>query len=116
MRFIIQVFNPIGDLTVHENVEPPLTCRTLAAAKRRERVRWAGKPAILLADEPTGKPDWRSGEAVMQVLHELHAEGMTLCVVTHDPRHAEHADRTASLIDGRILTDERSGRRPMGAS
>jgi putative ABC transport system ATP-binding protein len=61
-----------------------------------------GDPRILLADEPTGNLDSKNGEAVMELLAELHATGTTLCVVTHDPRYAGHAERTIHLFDGRI--------------
>ena len=67
----------------------------------------AGKPAILLADEPTGNLDSRNGEAVMDLLKELHAGGATICMVTHDARFAQHADRTVHLFDGRVVEDNR---------
>jgi putative ABC transport system ATP-binding protein len=138
--FIFQAFNLIGDLTVYENVELPLTYRDdLPAAERRARVNAAlervgmehrmkhypaqlsggqqqrvavaraiaGRPSVLLADEPTGNLDSVSGEAVMELLRELHQEGATICMVTHDPRYAEHAQRTVKLFDGRIVSDER---------
>ncbi len=140
--FIFQAFNLIGDLTVYENVELPLTYRKMPAAERRRRVHDAlervgmvhrtkhypsqlsggqqqrvavaraigGKPAILLADEPTGNLDSKNGEAVMRLLDELHQEGSTICMVTHDPRYAEHASRTVHLFDGQIVRDE-DGRR-----
>jgi putative ABC transport system ATP-binding protein len=136
--FIFQAFNLIGDLTVYENVELPLTYRKMPAAERKQRVHAAlervgmahrerhypsqlsggqqqrvavaraigGKPAILLADEPTGNLDSRNGEAVMQLLDELHKDGATICMVTHDPRYAEHADRTIHLFDGQVVRDE----------
>lgn len=63
----------------------------------------AGDPAILLADEPTGNLDSRNGEAVMQLLQELHAAGSTICMVTHDARYAQHAQRTVQLFDGRVV-------------
>ena len=66
----------------------------------------AGKPAILLADEPTGNLDSRNGEAVMDLLKELHAGGATICMVTHDARFAQHADRTIHLFDGRVVEDK----------
>lgn len=66
----------------------------------------AGKPSILLADEPTGNFDSKNGEAVMQLLHELHREGATLCMVTHDLRFARRADRTVHLFDGRIVEEQ----------
>jgi putative ABC transport system ATP-binding protein len=135
--FIFQSFNLIGDLTVSENVELPLTYRSMAASDRRQRVSQAlekvgmahrskhlpsqlsggqqqrvavaralvGEPAILLADEPTGNLDSRNGEAVMELLRELHRGGATLCMVTHDPRFASIADRTIHLFDGRIVDD-----------
>lgn len=64
-----------------------------------------GKPSILLADEPTGNLDSRNGEAVMELLRELHREGATICMVTHDPRFARHADRTVHIFDGRIVEE-----------
>jgi len=135
--FIFQSFNLIGDLTVYENVELPLTYRGMASSERKvfvlealERVGMghrakhlpsqlsggqqqrvavaralAGKPAILLADEPTGNLDSRNGEAVMALLKELHAGGATICMVTHDQRFAENADRTVHLFDGRVVED-----------
>ncbi len=135
--FIFQSFNLIGDLTVYENVELPLTYRGMGASDRKahvvealERVGMghrakhlpsqlsggqqqrvavaralAGKPAILLADEPTGNLDSRNGEAVMDLLKELHASGATICMVTHDVRFAQHADRTVHLFDGRVVED-----------
>jgi putative ABC transport system ATP-binding protein len=133
--FIFQSFNLIGDLTVFENVELPLTYRGMTGAERKERVRealekvqmshrtkhypsqlsggqqqrvavaraLAGRPAILLADEPTGNLDSKNGEAVMQLLRELHREGATICMVTHDPRFERHAQRIIHLFDGRIV-------------
>ena len=64
-----------------------------------------GDPVILLADEPTGNLDSANGEAVMQLLRDLHREGATLCMVTHDPRYARHADRNVQLYDGRIVEE-----------
>lgn len=133
--FIFQAFNLIGDLTVWENVELPLTYRDMEAAERKERVQKAlervgmthrakhyppqlsggqqqrvavaravaGDPAILLADEPTGNLDSKNGEAVMDLLRELHGNGSTICMVTHDARYAQHADRTVQLFDGKVL-------------
>ena len=135
--FIFQSFNLIGDLTVFENVELPLTYRGMRASERRERVEEAlekvgmahrarhlpsqlsggqqqrvavaraivGRPLIMLADEPTGNLDSRNGEAVMGLLKELHSEGATICMVTHDPRFASHAERTIHLFDGRIVEE-----------
>jgi putative ABC transport system ATP-binding protein len=136
--FIFQAFNLIGDLTVYENVELPLTYRDMPSAERKKRVyealekvgmshrmkhypsqlsggqqqrvavarSVAGDPAILLADEPTGNLDSTNGEAVMDLLKELHGEGATICMVTHDPRYAEYAERTIHLFDGRVVEDE----------
>ena len=133
--FIFQAFNLIGDLTVYENVELPLTYRNMAAAERKKRVQealdrvgmshrmkhfpsqlsggqqqrvavaraLAGNPSILLADEPTGNLDSANGEAVMDLLRELHRGGATICMVTHDPRYAHCADRTVNLLDGRMV-------------
>src|SRR6059058_3953548 len=135
--FIFQAFNLIGDLTVYENVELPLTYRGLSANERKSAVMGAlervgmvhrarhlpgqlsggqqqrvavaralaGKPAILLADEPTGNLDSRSGEAVMDLLKELHGAGATICMVTHDERFARHAERAVHLLDGQIVED-----------
>ncbi len=138
--FIFQAFNLIGDLTVYENVELPLTYRGMGAAERKKRVHEAlervgmshrvkhypsqlsggqqqrvavaravaGDPAILLADEPTGNLDSTNGEAVMELLRELHRGGATICMVTHDPRYARHADRSIHLFDGKVV-DEMAG-------
>jgi putative ABC transport system ATP-binding protein len=62
-----------------------------------------GKPSILLADEPTGNLDSKNGANVMDLIRHLHANGATVCMVTHDPRYAEHADRTVHLFDGRLM-------------
>lgn len=64
-----------------------------------------GDPAVLLADEPTGNLDSKNGEAVMELLSELHRAGSTVVMVTHDPRFARHADRTVHLFDGRIVDE-----------
>jgi putative ABC transport system ATP-binding protein len=137
--FIFQAFNLIGDLTVYENVELPLTYRTQLSGQERkeraiealERVRMAhrlrhypsqlsggqqqrvavaralvGRPSILLADEPTGNLDSKNGEAVMSLLTDLHTEGATICMVTHDPRYADYADRQIHMFDGRIVDEE----------
>src|SRR5467141_1109992 len=135
--FIFQAFNLIGDLTVYENVELPLTYRGMSAAERKasalralervgmghrmkhypsqlsggqqQRVAVAralgGKPSILLADEPTGNLDSKNGEAVMDLLRELHREGATICMVTHDSRFARHAERQIHLFDGRVVEE-----------
>src|SRR5471032_1843716 len=119
--FIFQAFNLIGDLTVYENVELPLTYRGMEGSERKKRVHDAlekvgmshrikhypsqlsggqqqrvavaralgGDPSILLADEPTGNLDSRNGEAVMDLLQQLHREGATICMVTHDDRFAK---------------------------
>src|SRR6202007_301185 len=65
----------------------------------------AGSPLILLADEPTGNLDSANGEAVMELLRELHRNGATICIVTHDERYARHADRAIHLFDGRVLEE-----------
>ena len=65
-----------------------------------------GKPSILLADEPTGNLDSRNSEAVMELLDELHKEGATICMVTHDPRFARYAQRSIHLFDGRVVEEE----------
>ena len=135
--FIFQAFNLIGDLTVFENVELPLTYRSMASAERKQRVQQVlervgmahrmkhypsqlsggqqqrvavaralvGQPSILLADEPTGNLDSKNSEAVMDLLRQLHGEGATICMVTHDPRFASVADRSIHLFDGRIVEE-----------
>ena len=135
--FIFQAFNLIGDLTVYENVELPLTYRNMPSSERKtlakealERVGMAhrmkhypsqlsggqqqrvavaralaGHPSILLADEPTGNLDSANGEAVMNLLSELHRDGATICMVTHDPRYALLAERSITLFDGRIVEE-----------
>src|ERR1700690_3710235 len=117
---LFQAFNLIGDLTVYENVELPLTYRGMPGDERKRKVQaalervgmshrmkhfpsqlsggqqqrvavaraLAGDPSILLADEPTGNLDSTNGEAVMDLLRELHRGGATICIVTHDPRYA----------------------------
>jgi len=141
--FIFQSFNLIGDLSVYENVELPLTYRGMPAHERKKRVQSAlekvgmahrmkhfpsqlsggqqqrvavaraigGQPLILLADEPTGNLDSSNGEAVMGLLRDLHLQGATICMVTHDPRFARHAGRTIHLFDGRVVEDERGQER-----
>jgi len=133
--FIFQAFNLIGDLSVYENVELPLTYRGMVTDERKQRVEralqrvglearmrhfpsqlsggqqqrvavaraLAGEPFILLADEPTGNLDSKSGESVMDLLHELHGEGATICLVTHDSHYAEFAERTIHLLDGCVV-------------
>src|SRR6058998_3489097 len=140
--FIFQAFNLIGDLTVYENVELPLTYRGMPSAERKRRVQEAlervgmshrmkhypsqlsggqqqrvavaralsGDPLILLADEPTGNLDSANGEAVIALLRELHRSGATICMVTHDPRYSEYADRTVHLFDGRIVEESCAAR------
>jgi putative ABC transport system ATP-binding protein len=65
----------------------------------------AGSPSLLLADEPTGNLDSHNAESVMALLQELHREGATICMVTHDPRFARHAERTIHLFDGRVVEE-----------
>jgi putative ABC transport system ATP-binding protein len=66
-----------------------------------------GNPAILLADEPTGNLDTKNAEAVMELLDTLHAEGATICMVTHDPRSALRTQRKIDLLDGRVVADKK---------
>ncbi len=135
--FIFQAFNLIGDLTVFENVELPLTYRDIPGKERKERVQQSlervgmahrvyhypsqlsggqqqrvavaraivGTPLILLADEPTGNLDSRNGQAVMDLLGELHEDGATICMVTHDPRYVNAADRAIHLFDGQVVEE-----------
>ncbi|NLT68221.1 MAG: ABC transporter ATP-binding protein, partial [Acidobacteria bacterium] len=135
--FIFQSFNLIGDLTVYENVELPLTYRGMGTKERNARANEAlervgmahrakhlpsqlsggqqqrvavaralgGNPLILLADEPTGNLDSKNGEAVMALMADLHKQGATICMVTHDPRYAEFAERTVHLFDGCIVDE-----------
>ena len=137
---IFQSFNLIGDMTVYENVEYPLTLRGVAAADRKARVdaalervgiaprakqrpgslsgghqqlvaiarAIAGRPPIVLADEPTGNLDSKAGEAVMQMLEELQAGGATICLATHDPRHIARTRRRIYLFDGRVVAEPAS--------
>jgi putative ABC transport system ATP-binding protein len=134
---IFQSFNLIGDMSVYENVEYPLTLRGVTAADRRERVdaalarvgltarakqrpgslsgghqqlvaiarAIAGRPPIVLADEPTGNLDSKSGEAVMQMLEELHAGGATICLATHNPDYIARTPRRIYLFDGRVAAN-----------
>lgn len=136
--FIFQSFNLIGDLTVYENVELPLTYRGMPASERKQRVTealekvgmghrakhlpsqlsggqqqrvavaraLAGSPAVLLADEPTGNLDSKNGDAVMDLLHNLHKAGSTIVMVTHDARFARHSERTIHVFDGRVVEEQ----------
>jgi len=137
--FIFQAFNLIGDLSVFENVELPLTYRDgVSKIERRLRVQAAlervgmahrfkhypaqlsggqqqrvavaralvGEPSLLLADEPTGNLDSKNGEAVMALLDELHRAGSTICMVTHDTRYADFAQRRVFMFDGRVVNEE----------
>jgi putative ABC transport system ATP-binding protein len=137
--FIFQSFNLIGDLSVYENVELPLTYRGMPSAERKQRVNEAlervrmahrakhlpsqlsggqqqrvavaraivGQPLILMADEPTGNLDSKNGDAVMELMRELHQGGATICMVTHDPRFSRYADRTIHLFDGTIVEESK---------
>ncbi|MEO7987274.1 MAG: ABC transporter ATP-binding protein [Gemmatimonadales bacterium] len=99
--FIFQAFNLIGDLTVYKNVELPLIYRGVAVARAV-----AGRPLVLLADEPTGNLDSRNGAEVMALLGELNREGATICIVTHDERYAGEARRNVRLFDGRLVESD----------
>ena len=133
--FIFQAFNLIGDLTVFENVELPLTYRGMPSSERKQRVEEAlervgmahrikhypsqlsggqqqrvavaralgGDPSVLLADEPTGNLDSKNGEAVMDLLQDVHQGGATICMVTHDPRFEARAKKVVRLFDGKIV-------------
>lgn len=76
----------------------------------------AGEPDVILADEPTGNLDTLSGTEVMALLQELNAGGMTVVLVTHDPRIAEHCTRVVRVLDGRIVGDEPVADRRMAAA
>jgi len=136
--FIFQNFNLIGDLTVFENVEQPLSYQDMKSAERKQRVREAlekvgmldesnrrpvqlsggqqqrvavaralvGRPRMLLADEPTGNLDSENGKAVMEILRDIHHNGTTILMVTHDPRFVKMADRLVHMLDGRISKAE----------
>ena len=67
----------------------------------------AGKPSMILADEPTGNLDGQNAKAVMSLLDELHQEGATICMVTHDPRSAKRADRLVEIFDGKVVSDQK---------
>ena len=135
--FIFQAFNLIGDLTVYENVELPLTYRGMASAERKEKVQHAlervemahrakhypaqlsggqqqrvaiaralvHEPRLVVCDEPTSALDARTGHKVMDLLRDIHQSGATICMVTHDPRYTNHAERTVHLFDGRIIEE-----------
>jgi putative ABC transport system ATP-binding protein len=79
----------------------------------------AGEPLILLADEPTGNLDSKSGGAVMELLAELHSSGATICMVTHNPEYLRYSTRAVTLFDGRIVDERKArelrGRDPMSA-
>jgi putative ABC transport system ATP-binding protein len=132
---IFQTFNLIGDMTVYENVEYPLTLRGIDAGERQKRVltaldrvgltprakqrpsslsgghqqlvaiarALAGRPPLVLADEPTGNLDSKSGESVMQMLRDLHAGGTTVCIATHNPQYIAETPRQIYLFDGRVV-------------
>jgi putative ABC transport system ATP-binding protein len=146
--FIFQSFNLIGDLTVFENVELPLTYRGMRSAERSQRTKEAlervgmahrakhlpsqlsggqqqrvavaraivGQPSIMLADEPTGNLDSKNGEAVMDLLRELHRGGATICMVTHDPRFTRYAERIVHLFDGRVVDESAEGSTAAGVA
>jgi putative ABC transport system ATP-binding protein len=135
--FIFQSFNLIGNLTVWENVELPLTFRKMGSAERRERVdsalrrlgmseraqhrpgqlsggqqqrvavarAVAGDPLVLLADEPTGNLDSQNSQMVMELLTELHKQGATICMVTHNLEHTKYTTRTVRMLDGQVASE-----------
>jgi len=135
--FIFQSFNLVGDLTVYENVELPLTYRGMPAAERKQRVEAAldrvgmvhrtrhmpnqlsggqqqrvavaravaGEPLLLLADEPTGNLDSKTGDMVMELLRDLHRGGATICMVTHNQAYTRYATRGVVLFDGRVVEE-----------
>jgi putative ABC transport system ATP-binding protein len=139
--FVFQSFNLIGDLSVFENVEQPLSYLKMKSSARKEQVAEAlarvgmtaqakrrpsqlsggeqqrvavaralvCKPRILLADEPTGNLDSTNGHAIMDMLRELHQNGATICMVTHDPRFVHLADRVIEMLDGRLVKEEMKG-------
>jgi len=136
--FVFQNFNLIGDMTVFENIEQPLSYSKMKPSERKDRVAEAlakvglterarqrpsslsgghqqlvsiaravvGKPTVLLADEPTGNLDSASGEVVMNLLKQLHANGTTVCLVTHDARFLHLADRRIQMLDGKVYEGE----------
>ena len=137
--FIFQAFNLIGDMTVYENVELPLTYRKeLSKADRKLKVEealekvdmshrikhyptqlsggqqqriaiaraLAGEPSVLMADEPTGNLDSKNAKVVMELIAQLHEQGNTICMVTHDPEAALLASRQVSLFDGKVVEDK----------
>jgi putative ABC transport system ATP-binding protein len=146
--FIFQSFNLIGDLSVYENVELPLTYRSMPSSERKKKVQdalekvsmahrmkhypsqlsggqqqrvavaraLAGSPSIMLADEPTGNLDSHNGEAVMELLQQLHQEGATICMVTHDTRFARHAERTIHLFDGKVTEEMKASEQQAATS
>ena len=146
--FIFQAFNLIGDLTVFENVDLPLTYRGMPASERKKRVEKAlervgmahrmkhypsqlsggqqqrvavaralgGEPSVLLADEPTGNLDSKNGEAVMELLRDVHEGGATICMVTHDPRFEAYAERIVRLFDGKVVDHRVDELEPAGAA
>ena len=134
LGLVFQSFNLIGDMSVYENVEYPLSLRNASPADRKSRVEAAlqrvgltsrarqrpgqlsgghqqlvaiaraiaGRPPILLADEPTGNLDSKTGEMLMQTIAELHADGATVCLASHDPRYVAMAQRHIYLFDGAV--------------
>ena len=134
---IFQSFNLIGDMSVYENVEYPLTLRGASPAERASRVEAAlervgmngrarqrpgqlsgghqqlvaiaraiaGQPPILLADEPTGNLDSKTGDSLMEMLSELHAGGATVVLATHNPLYIARAQRHIYLYDGKVMAE-----------
>ena len=129
--FIFQNFNLIGNLTAEENIELPLIYQRLPKKERKKRVNdalkldnrglhrpselsggqqqriaiaraIAARPPLILADEPTGNLDSRTGDEIMQIFHELHDRGNTIVLITHDENVAKQASRSIRILDGRV--------------
>lgn len=131
LGFIFQSFNLVGNMTAAENVELPMIYqkvpkeeRVYEALKRvklegREKHRpgelsggqqqrvaiaraIATRPSLFLADEPTGNLDSATGREIMDIFHELHEQGHTIVLITHDPSVAKQASRSIHILDGTL--------------